>query len=117
MNITKDRVTRRRKRVSANIWGTKERPRIAVYRSNMYIYAQAIDDEAKKTLAAVSTMQVKKEGAKLKKAESAKEAGKLLAKQLLEKNIPAGVFDRNRYEYNGRVKMLAEGLREGGLKI
>lgn len=102
-------------RVRANIWGTGERPRISVYRSNMYVYAQAIDDEARKTLAASST--VTKEEKKLKKSDAAKEAGKALAKKLIEKNIKAGVFDRNKYAYNGRVKLFAEGLREGGLQI
>ena len=118
MNITKDRVMRRRKRVSANMWGTNERPRIAVYRSSKYTYAQAIDDASRKTVAAASSMTGKKQAEKkLKKSESAREIGKTLAKLLLEKNIKAGIFDRNRYQYNGRVKMIAEGLREGGLKI
>lgn len=118
MNITKDRITRRKKRVSSEIWGTSQRPRINIYRSSMYIYAQAIDDEARKTVASSSTLQNKKDGsAKMKKSEAAKEAGKLLAKMLMEKNITAGVFDRSSYAYNGRVKMFAEGLREGGLKI
>ncbi len=116
MKAIKDRVLRRKLRVSANIWGTNERPRIAVFRSNMYLYAQAIDDEARTTLASSSTLK-KDKGAKLKKSEAAKEAGKVLGKILLDKNIKSGVFDRNRYAYNGRVKMLAEGLREAGLKI
>lgn len=118
MNITKDRITRRKKRVSSEIWGTSERPRIAIYKSNMYIYAQAIDDEARKTVASASTLQSKKaEAKKMKKSEAAKEAGKMLGKTLLEKKITSGVFDRSSYSYNGRVKMVAEGLREAGLKI
>lgn len=118
MNITKDRITRRKKRVSTEMWGTSQRPRISIYRSSMYIYAQAIDDEARKTVASASTLQGKKDPAKkMKKSESAKEAGKALAKMLIEKNITAGIFDRSSYTYNGRVKMVAEGLREGGLKI
>ncbi len=117
MKITNNRVMRRRRRVSSGMKGTQERPRIAVFRSNMYIYAQAIDDVARKTIASSSTIMLKKPEHKLKKSESAKESGKALAKLLLEKNIKAGIFDRNRYAYNGRVKMLAEGLREGGLAI
>ena len=116
MKDIKNRILRRKKRVSSNIWGTKEKPRIAVYRSNMYLYAQAIDDDARKTLASASTSK-KDKSIKVKKSDAAKEAGKVLAKLLIEKNIKAGVFDRNRYAYNGRVKMLAEGLREGGLTI
>lgn len=118
MNITQSRTMRRRRRVSANMWGTSVRPRIAIFRSNMYIYAQAIDDEARKTLAASSSMTGKKAAEKkMNKSESAREIGKALAKQLIDKNIKAGIFDRNRYTYNGRVKHLAEGLREGGLNI
>ena len=118
MNITKDRVMRRKRRVSSQLWGTNARPRISIFRSNMYIYAQAIDDEGRKTVAASSSLQSKKSSdKKMKKSEVARETGKALAKILLEKNIKEGVFDRNRYAYNGRVKMLAEGLREGGLKI
>lgn len=106
-------------RVSANIKGTKARPRISVFRSNTYIYAQAIDDVERKTLFASSNFDLKKEAGfkKGKKSEDSKKIGVKLAKTLIENKILAGVFDRGSYAYNGRVKVLAEGLREGGLKI
>jgi len=102
-----------------NIKGTKEKPRISVFRSNNYIYAQAIDDVTRKTLCAFSNFDLKKGTGykKGKKGEDSKKIGIELAKKLLENKIKAGVFDRGSYTYNGRVKALAEGLREGGLKI
>lgn len=118
-NTSNDRKMRRKKRVSANISGTAERPRIAIHRSNKYIYAQAIDDVSEKTLAAFSSLQLRKGAAKSKvsKSDEAKAIGVELAKALLEKKVKTGVFDRGRFTYNGRVKALAEGLREGGLTI
>jgi large subunit ribosomal protein L18 len=114
-----DRKLRRKRRVSSNIKGTKSRPRISVFRSNSYIYAQAIDDVERKTLFASSNFALKKETdfKKGKKSDDSKKIGIKLAKILIEKKILAGVFDRGSYAYNGRVKALAEGLREGGLKI
>ncbi|MBI3366507.1 50S ribosomal protein L18 [Candidatus Roizmanbacteria bacterium] len=118
-HITFDRRIRRKKRISENITGTKEKPRISVFRSNRYIYVQAIDDIEKSTIVSVSSNVFKKkaESNKEKKTIEAKQAGILLAKALKEKKIETGVFDRGMYAYNGRVKALAEGLREGGLKI
>ncbi len=104
---------KKKRRVSANIKGTTDKPRISVFRSNKYIYAQAIDDTKKFTLAAYSSLKMAKE----KKTNQAKKVGIELAKILLEKGIQKGVFDRGIYPYKGRVKKLAEGLREGGLKI
>lgn len=117
--VNVDRKLRRKRRVSANIKGTKERPRISVFRSNQYIYAQAIDDVERKTLFISSNFDLKKGTAykKGKKSEDSKKIGIELAKKLIENKIKAGVFDRGSYAYNGRVKALAEGLREGGLKI
>jgi large subunit ribosomal protein L18 len=117
--INFDRKLRRKRRISSNIHGTKEKPRISIFRSNTYIYAQAIDDEAKKTLFASSNFDLKKEAnyKKGKKGDDSKKIGIKLAKTLIENKILAGVFDRGSYAYNGRVKALAEGLREGGLKI
>jgi large subunit ribosomal protein L18 len=114
-----DRKLRRKRRISSNIKGTKERPRISVFRSNHYIYAQAIDDTEGKTLFYFSNFDLKKEAEykKGKKREDSKKIGFNLAKILLKNKISAGVFDRSCYAYNGRVKELAEGLREGGLKI
>ncbi|MEN9327541.1 MAG: hypothetical protein RI947_349 [Candidatus Parcubacteria bacterium] len=117
-NTKNARLMRRKKRVSSNIVGTAERPRIAVHRSNKYIYAQAIDDVSQKTIASYSSFQlIKTEKKELKKSEEAKIVGERIAKALKEKKVSAGVFDRGRFTYNGRVKALAEGLREGGLTI
>ncbi|TRZ52346.1 50S ribosomal protein L18 [bacterium] len=117
--INFDRKLRRKRRVSANIKGTKERPRISIFRSNTYINAKAIDDVERKTLFTSSNFDLKKETGykKGKKGEDSKKIGIKLAKILIENKILAGVFDRGSYAYNGRVKALAEGLREGGLKI
>lgn len=117
--INFDRKLRRKTRISSNIKGTGARPRISVFRSNNYIYAQAIDDVARKTLFTSSNFDLKKDAGfkKGKKGDDSKKIGVKLAKILLENKILAGVFDRGSYAYNGRVKALAEGLREGGLKI
>ncbi len=114
-----DRKLRRKRRISANIKGTKAKPRISVFRSNRYVYAQAIDDEAKKTLFFFSNFDLKKEAdyKKGKKGDDSKKIGVGLAKKLIENKIRSGIFDRGSYAYNGRVKAVAEGLREGGLKI
>ncbi len=109
--VRTNRSERRKKRVSSNIVGTKERPRISVFRSNRYTYAQAIDDTMKKTVATIKSL------GKGKKTVESKEVGVKLAKILKEKKIDTAVFDRGRYPYAGRVAKVAEGLREGGIKI
>jgi len=102
-----------------NIVGTIKRPRISVFRSNRYTYAQAIDDEARKTIVGVSSLILSKlkDYKKEKKGSDAKKLGMELAKLLLGKKIESAVFDRGRYPYKGRIKLVAEGLREGGIKI
>jgi large subunit ribosomal protein L18 len=117
--INYKRISRRKKRISANILGTKEKPRISIFRSNLYIYAQVIDDQERKTLATFSSINLKKdkEYKKDKKTAEAKKVGIKLAAIIKEMKIAKGVFDRGRYAYNGRVKALAEGLREGGIVI
>lgn len=117
--ITVERKLRRKRRVSNNIMGTSTRPRISVFRSNRYIYAQAIDDIKRVTLATYSTLQLTKmkDYKKVKKTAEAKAIGLALAKILKSKKIEESVFDRNIYSYLGRVKAIAEGLREGGIKI
>lgn len=109
------RKLRRKLRISRNIKGTDAKPRIAVYRSSKYIYAQAIDDIKKTTITACSVKKAVKPGSKLKKSEAAFEVGKKLGQQLLEKNIKTAVFDRSRFTYLGRVKQLAEGIRAAGI--
>lgn len=118
--MSKSKVERRekiRRRVRAKIKGTAVRPRLAVYRSNKEIYASIVDDVEGKTLVSVTSLS--KDGAKssLNKVEQAKQIGKEVARLATEKNIVDVVFDRSGYLYHGRVKALAEGAREGGLKF
>lgn len=115
--MIQDRKIRRKRRVSLNVHGDAKRPRIAVFRSNQHIYAQAIDDVEHKTITMFSSLQLKKEGTKLKKSEEAKQIGLKLAQLLIEKKVHEGILDRGPYAYLGRVKIFTEGLREGKLKI
>ncbi len=103
----------RHKRVRAKVSGRSHRPRLAVFRSDKHIYAQIIDDATGKTLAAASDLDIKSG----QKAEKAGEVGKRLAKIAKAAGISAVVFDRGGFKYHGRVKSLAEGAREGGLKF
>ena len=107
---------RRHRRVRGKVSGTAERPRLAVFRSNKGISAQLIDDSTGKTLAGASWIGVKK-SFKGTKTEQAAEVGKLLAKAAKAADIDTIVFDRGGYLYHGRVKALADGAREGGLKF
>ena len=105
-------------RIRKNISGTKERPRMSVFRSNKQIYVQLIDDLSGETLVSASSRN--KEVATKKgvnKSEQAKLVGKLIAEKSLAKGIKSVVFDRNGYLYHGRIKSLAESAREGGLKF
>ena len=106
---------RRRRRVRAKVRGSAERPRLSVYRSNRGVFAQLIDDEAGKTLASVSWTESDLKG--LDRMEQAKKAGEALAKRASEAKIENCIFDRGGYRYHGRVKALAEGAREAGLKF
>ena len=107
---------RRHKRVRAKVFGTASVPRLCVFRSAKHIYAQLIDDEKSKTLVSVRDRELRKKKGQTK-MEQAKEVGKLIAKKALAKKIEKVVFDRGGYTYHGRVKALAEGAREGGLKF
>jgi len=93
--------------------GTAERPRLSVFRSNRGVFAQLVDDDAARTVAAVAWTEP--ELRELKPPEQAKRAGELLAKRAKEAGIETCVFDRGGYRYHGRVRALAEGAREGGL--
>lgn len=106
----------RKLRVRAKIKGTLEKPRLSVYRSNKYIYAQIIDDIKGKTIVGVSQKNLSLKD-KSKRVEKSKELGVLIAKKALVKKIKEVVFDRGSYKYHGRVKAVAEGAREGGLKF
>ena len=108
------RAIRRKRRVRAKIFGTKARPRVSMHRTNKYIYAQVIDDAAGKTIVAFSSFTAKIKGTK---TEQAKEVGKQLAELLKKNKIKAVVFDRSSYAYNGRVKALAEALRENQIVV
>jgi large subunit ribosomal protein L18 len=107
---------RRHKRVRRKIFGTAERPRLVVFRSNRGIEAQLVDDTEGKTLAAASWLHLKKSFKGNKSAQAA-EVGKLLAASAKAAGIETAVFDRGGYLYHGRVKALAEAAREGGLRI
>ena len=116
MSIKRDKRIRRHKKIKMSIHGTKDRPRLFVFRSNQHIYAQLINDENAKVLMSVSDKDLKtKKGEK--KGDAAKEVGKLIAKQAIENKIETVVFDRGGFIFHGRVKALAEGAREGGLKF
>ena len=106
--------------IRKKIHGTTERPRLTVYRSLNQIYGQIIDDVTRKTLVSIgsTSKEAKEELAAAKsKVERSAVIGKILAKKAIEKNINTVVFDRNGYLYHGRVKALADGAREGGLKF
>ena len=105
---------RRKLRSRKKIFGTGSRPRLSVFRSNKFIYAQIIDDDSAKTLVDISSETKKLHGQK-SKVEASFEVGKQLAKKALERKIKTVVFDRGSYKYHGRVKSFAEGAREGGL--
>jgi len=109
----------RHKRIRKRIYGTPEKPRLSVYRSEKHIYAQIIDDTKGRTLVTASTVE-KPLRENLKKTwniEAAKEVGKLVAERATEKGITEIVFDRGGYKYHGRIKALADAARESGLKF
>ena len=106
---------RRKMRVRQKVQGTDGRPRVCVFRSNKYIYAQVISDSEGKTLAAASSLAAAEKAAK--GVEAAKQVGLALAKICKEKNINRVVFDRNGFLFHGQVKALPDGVREGGLEF
>lgn len=107
--------TRRHRRIRAKVSGIAERPRLAIFKSNSFIYAQLIDDTKGATLAAASDMGLQSDKKAKTKTERARLAGIALAKNAKEKGIEAVVFDRGGFIYTGRVRAFAEGAREGGL--
>ena len=117
---TVERLAKKQARIRKKIKGTSERPRFMVFRSARHAYAQIIDDTTGKTLLSVSTLSKDlREDVKQAKTPIAryKLIGVAAAKKALEKNIKEVVFDRSGYLYHGRIKALAEGAREGGLKF
>jgi len=105
---------KRRKRVRRKIVGTANRPRLSVYRSNVNIYAQLIDHDAARTLAAADSREV---GEAENRKDAARKVGELIARKAQEAGIEVAVFDRGGNKYHGRIAALAEGAREGGLKL
>ncbi|MCL1915422.1 MAG: 50S ribosomal protein L18 [Desulfovibrionaceae bacterium] len=117
--ISKDEARQRRKvRIKKKISGTPERPRLVVFRSNLHIYAQIVDDESGRTLAAASTLTLKKNRVEAKSDKNGADlVGKEIARLAKDKNILKVVFDRNGYLYHGRIKAVADGARAGGLEF
>lgn len=132
----KEKRFRRHRRIRAKISGTEKLPRLCVFKSLKHIYVQLIDDENQKTLAAANDLELKgkkkstkvvlkskskkkgeKEQKKPGKIAIAYEVGKLIAQKALQKKIEKVIFDRGGYQYHGRVKSLADGAREAGLKF
>jgi len=114
----KDKVKRRQRihdSIRENMFGTSVRPRLSVYRSNEYIYAQLIDDMEGHTLTSASSLADNVEGET--PLEKSRAVGELLAERAQEDGIEKAVFDRSGYKYHGRVQALAEGAREGGLQF
>ncbi len=115
MSLSKiEKRLRVKRRVRRNIFGTAERPRLSVFRSNKEIYAQLVNDQTGETIASASSRNLKTKGTK---SEQATAVGKDLAEKASKAGVESVVFDRNGYVYHGRVKSLAEGAREGGLKF
>lgn len=111
--------TKRKKRVRGKISGTEKRPRLSVFRSAVHIYVQAIADDLGRTMAEASTLSKELQDSlgALNKIDSARAVGALLARRLQAIGIDEAVFDRGRFLYHGRVKSLADGAREAGLKL
>lgn len=105
---------KRRKRVRRKVAGTASRPRLSVYRSNVHIYAQLIDDDSGTTLAAADSRAV---GDAENRKDAARKVGEMIAGKASEAGIESVVFDRGGNKYHGRIAALADGAREGGLKL
>lgn len=113
----KERREKIKLKLRKTIKGNVEKPRLSVFRSNAEIYAQLVDDRGGKTLLAVGSVDKTIQASKVNKSEKAKMVGKLIAEKAVATGITSVVFDRNGFLYHGRVKSLAEGAREGGLKF
>jgi large subunit ribosomal protein L18 len=118
MNRKEEKRNKIKRRIRSKVSGNTARPRLTVFRSNNEIYAQLIDDSTCKTLVAASSTEktLAKEKGK-SKVEKAKSVGAAIAKKAVEKGITSVVFDRNGFLYHGRVKAVADGAREAGLKF
>ena len=125
MNKTKEKIAkkiRRKAKIRAKISGTKEVPRLSVYRSNTSIFLQVIDDSSSKTIVSAHSREIKVKKAKKDDEQAGKvavafELGKLIAKKAIDKKVKTVVFDRGGNKYHGRTKAVADGAREAGLKF
>lgn len=113
MQTKQDKRIRLKKKIRTKIFGDAARPRLSIFRSNKFIYAQIIDDTAGKTLISASDIKMSKGT----KTERAKEVGKMVAQACLKAKIEKVVFDRNGFKYTGRIKLVADSAREAGLKF
>ena len=104
--------TQRRSRIRSKIFGTAKRPRLSIYRSNKYMYAQLVNDEQGKTLVSASTLKSDNQS-----ATTASQVGQTIAQKALKLGIKTVVFDRGGYKYHGQVKAVADSVREAGLKF
>lgn len=104
-------------RIRSRIFGTAEKPRISIFKSNKNIFIQLIDDVTGKTMISSKVVSSAKSKLKGKKSEKSTEIGKMLAEKVKEAGIKEAIFDRGGYKYHGRIKALADGLRAGGLKF
>ncbi len=114
---SRERRKARHMRIRKKVRGTAARPRLCVYRSLRYIFAQLVDDDAGRTLFSISSLNPEVRGQTMPKSESAKLVGKLIGQRALEMGIRQVVFDRGGFKYHGRVKALADGAREAGLQF
>jgi large subunit ribosomal protein L18 len=108
---------KRHDRIRLRLEGSASRPRLAVFRSNIHIYAQVIDDASGRTLAAASTLEKELRGSKQSKVEEAAVIGRLLAERAKSAGVERVVFDRAGFRYHGRIKSLADAAREAGLEF
>lgn len=110
---------RRRRRIRSRIFGTPERPRLHVHKSNRYLYAQIVDDTTGRTLLSMTTRtpEAGAAGKSVKNLEAARRLGERIAAAALERGITSVVFDRGVWVYHGRIKAVAEGARAQGLKF
>lgn len=113
--IKQERFLQRKRRVRAKISGTSESPRLSVFKSNRYLYAQVIDDTKGVTLVEVDSREKEFQGGKIKNIEIAGLVGEALAKKAIAKKIKTVRFDKSGYKYHGLIKALADGARKGGL--
>ena len=108
---------KRKRRIRKKVFGSEKRPRLCVYKSNRYIYAQLIDDEKGATLLFCSSLKYGEKGGNCKSVKIAKKLGKEMGRLAIEKGIKQLIFDRSGYPYHGRIEALADAVREQGIKF